>query len=246
MSSEYEPLFAERRAAAADLETVQQLFRAASGPYLRAFWSWLAWAVALPAAALATPPALARFGPAGTLLTWSAAILLGGAVELGAIRGAARHPRHPAHPGLWTRHPSHPGLRTSHPCLRTRREAAVATASEDPAVVSGARAGRSPLATWALRTQGNLSLVALALSALLLWQDLAWALPGLWLLLLGHSFYMLGGIAFPPFRTYGLLYQLGGVVALWPGGAPLPAFALATAAANLWMSYAVWREGHGG
>jgi len=38
--------------------------------------------------------------------------------------------------------------------------------------------------------------VALALSALLVWQDLAWALPGLWLLLLGHSFYMLGGIAF--------------------------------------------------
>jgi hypothetical protein len=109
-------------------------------------------------------------------------------------------------------------------------------------VVAAAAAGRSPLATWALRTQGNLSLVALALSLLLLWQDVAWALPGLWLLLLGHSFYVLGGIAFPPFRAYGLLYQLGGVAALWPGGAPLRLFALTTAAANLWMSWAVWRE----
>ncbi|HVR08652.1 MAG TPA: hypothetical protein VMW75_11455 [Thermoanaerobaculia bacterium] len=207
MSSEYEPLFAERRAAAADLETVQALFRAAGSPYLRSFWSWLAWALVLPAAALATPAVLARFGPAGTLLTWSAAILAGGAVELAAIRGAMRR----------------------------------AAAAEPEAMA----AGRSPLATWALRTQGNLSLVALALSALLLWQDLAWALPGLWLLLLGHSFYLLGGIAFPAFRTYGLLYQLGGVAALWPGGAPLPAFALATAAANLWMSYTVWRESRG-
>jgi len=102
--------------------------------------------------------------------------------------------------------------------------------------------GRSPLATWALRTQGNLSLVAVGLSVLLVWQDLAWALPGVWLLLLGHSFYVLGGIAFRPFRAYGLLYQVGGVAALWPGGAPLPVFALTTAAANLWMSYAVWRE----
>ena len=201
MSSEYEPLFAERRdaASAGDLATVQELFRAASGPYLRSFWSWLAWALVFPAAALATPRALARFGPAGTLLTWSAAILLGGGIELAAIRGAARN------------------------------EAAAAT-------------GRSPLATWALRTQGNLSLVAVALSLLLVWQDLAWALPGVWLLLLGHSFYVLGGVALPPVRVYGLLYQVGGVAALWPGGAPLPAFAITTGAANLWMSYAVWRE----
>jgi hypothetical protein len=56
---------------------------------------------------------------------------------------------------------------------------------------------------------------------------------------------LLGGIAFPPFRAYGLLYQVGGVAALWPGGAPLPVFALTTAAANLWMSYAVWREQRG-
>lgn len=221
MSSEYEPLFAEQRdAASADLTTVQELFRAASAPYLRSFWSWLAWALVFPGAALATPHALARFGPAGTLLTWSVAILLGGGIELAAIRGASRRET-------------------------AARVAATADFSSDGAAREPrlpAAPGRSPLATWALRTQGNLSLVAIALSLLLVWQDLAWALPGVWLLLLGHSFYVLGGVAFPPFRAYGLLYQVGGVAALWPGGAPLSVFALTTAVANLWMSYAVWRE----
>lgn len=98
------------------------------------------------------------------------------------------------------------------------------------------------LAAWVLRLQGNLSLIALALSVLLVWQDLAWALPGLWLLLLGHSFYMLGGLAFEPMRTCGLIYQIGGVAALWPDGFPLEIFALATAAGNLWMGLAIWRE----
>jgi len=100
----------------------------------------------------------------------------------------------------------------------------------------------STLAAWVLRLQGNLSFVAIVLSALLVWQDLAWVLPGLWLLLLGHSFYMLGGLAFPPFRICGLLYQLGGLVALWPGGNPLLAFAAATAVGNLWMGIGILRE----
>ena len=107
---------------------------------------------------------------------------------------------------------------------------------------SGRKEMGSTLAAWVLRLQGNLSFVALALSALLVWQDLAWALPGLWLLLLGHSFYMLGGLAFPPFRACGLLYQLGGLIALWPGGNPLLAFAAATAVGNLWMGIGVLRE----
>lgn len=102
----------------------------------------------------------------------------------------------------------------------------------------------STLAAWVLRLQGNLSFVAIALSALLVWQDLAWALPGLWLLLLGHSFYMLGGLAFEPFRMCGLLYQLGGLIALWPGGNPLLAFAVATAVGNLWMGIGIWRRGY--
>jgi hypothetical protein len=106
---------------------------------------------------------------------------------------------------------------------------------------SGRRSGASTLAAWVLRLQGNLSFVALILSALLIWLDAAWALPGLWLLLLGHSFYMLGGFAFEPFRVCGLLYQLAGLAALWPNGSPLAVFAVATAAGNLWIGIGVWR-----
>jgi len=106
---------------------------------------------------------------------------------------------------------------------------------------SGGATGSTPLASWVLHIQGNLSLVAVALSVFLLWQDLAWALPGLWLLLLGHSFFMLGGLAFPPLRVCGILFQLGGVAALWPGGKPLLAFAVAALVGNLWMAVGVWR-----
>lgn len=102
--------------------------------------------------------------------------------------------------------------------------------------------GSTPLASWVLSIQGNVSLVAVALSLFLLWQDLASALPGVWLLLLGHSFYMVGGLAFPPFRTCGLIYQLGGAAALWPDGQPLLAFAVATFVGNLWMAVGVWRS----
>ena len=107
---------------------------------------------------------------------------------------------------------------------------------------SGGATRSTPLAAWVLRLQGNLSLVAVALSIFLLWQDLAWALPGLWLLLLGHSFYMLGGLAFEPFRVCGIVFQLGGVAALWPDGRPLLAFAVAAFVGNLWMAVGVWRE----
>lgn len=104
---------------------------------------------------------------------------------------------------------------------------------------------RSALTAWVMRGQGNLSLVAVALSALLLWEELGWALPALWLLLLGHSLYSLGGLAFPPLRTAGVLYQLGGVVALWPSGEPLWVFAAATAAGNVWVGLAILRRGEG-
>jgi hypothetical protein len=143
---------------------------------------------------LATPVAFRLGGPSGVLFAWSATILLGGAVEILAIRRAGR------------------------------------------------RAGGSTLASWVLRLQGNLSFVALVLSALLLWLDAAWALPGLWLLLLGHSFYMLGGFAFEPFRVCGLLYQVAGLAALWPDGSPLGVFAFATAVGNVWIGIGVWRE----
>lgn len=192
--SEYDPLFNPARTGEDDLEPVRDRFRAASRPFLRSPWSWLTWSVVLPAAALATPMAVRMGGPSGALFLWSATVLAGGIVEIGAILRA------------------------------------------------GSGFGSTPLAGWVLRLQGNLSLVAAVLSVFLLWQDLAWALPGVWLLLLGHSFYMLGGIAFEPFRIYGILYQLGGAVALWPDGAPLPVFAAATAAGNLWMALSVWRE----
>jgi hypothetical protein len=140
---------------------------------------------------------LRRFGFSGVLFTWSAVILLGGTLEILAIR-------------------------------RCRRES-----------------GTSTLASRVLRLQGNLSFVALALSVVLIWQDLAWVLPGLWLLLLGHSFYMLGGFAFEPFRVCGLIYQVGGVAALWPAllgnNSPLTVFAVSTAVGNLWVALGVWR-----
>ncbi|MCL4837430.1 MAG: hypothetical protein KJ058_05655 [Thermoanaerobaculia bacterium] len=105
---------------------------------------------------------------------------------------------------------------------------------------AGALRSSGPLSSWVLRGQGNLSLVGAALSALLIWLDAPGALPGLWLLLVGHSFFLLGGLAFPPLRLGGVLYQLGGAVALWPGAPSLPVFAVATAAANLWIAWAVW------
>jgi len=196
--SEYDPLF-ERPASEADpdadLEAVRERFRAAARPYLTSPWPWLAWAVALPAAALLTPSALAAGGAAWVLFTWSAAILLAGAVEV------AGH-------------------------VKSRQRGRGGTA----------------LAGWALSVQGNLSLVALALSILLLWQGLAWALPGLWLLILGHSLWLLGGLGFPPFRACGLLYQAAGAAALWPGVPPLAVLAAATAAGNLWIAWSIWRE----
>jgi len=198
MPSEYDPWFPDGAEVEDDLEPIRDRFRAASGPYLRSPWSWLAWAVVLPVAAMETPAAARLGGPAAVLVTWSVAILLGGAVEIAAI-------------------------------LRMGGRA-------------GGRAERTPLAAFVLRIQGNLSLAALVLSVLLVWQDLPWALPGLWLLLLGHSFYLLGGLAFAPMRTCGLIFQLGGLAAFWPGWSPLAVFALATAAGNLWMAFRVWRS----
>jgi hypothetical protein len=102
--------------------------------------------------------------------------------------------------------------------------------------------GRTPLGGWALSIQGNLSLVAIVLSLALLWADLGRMLPGVWLLLLGHSFFLMGSLSFPPFRLYGTLYQLGGAVALWPVGVdPFVTFAVVTLTANLWMAWSVWQ-----
>jgi len=97
-------------------------------------------------------------------------------------------------------------------------------------------------ARWALRLQGNLSLVGVALSIVLVWVGQEALLPGLWLLLVGHSFFALGGLAFTGMRTCGVIYQLGGVAALWPAWPSLAVFAAATFCGNLWLAFAVWRR----
>lgn len=103
----------------------------------------------------------------------------------------------------------------------------------------GVGAERTTLATWVLRSQANLSFVAVALSGLLIWFGHLGALPGLWLLLLGHSFLVLGGLAFRPFRRAGWIYQLAGLGALWPGQDGLLWFAVATGLGNLALGLAV-------
>ena len=178
----------------ADESAVARAFVTASKPYLSTPWSWFAWALVLPAAALATPTAATLGRELGVAILWTIAIVVGGAIE-----------------GFFL--------------LRNR-----------------SRARRSRWSSWAMALQGNLSLVAVALSAALLWLGAADLLPGLWLLLLGHSFFALGGLAFRPMRAAGIFYQLGGVAALIPGGRPLFAFAIATALGNLWIGLGVWRR----
>ena len=197
MSSEYDPLGRSRDSVVVDddLESVRDRFERAGRPYLSSPWSWLAWALILPATALVTPAVLDRFGRFAVLLLWSVGVLVGGAVEVSQImRG------------------------------RTR---------QGPS---------TPLAAWVLRIQGNLSLVGLALSVLLVARGLTWALPGLWLLILGHSFYVVGGLSFPPLRTSGLIYQAGGLLALWPGGSPLAVFAATVFVGNLWTAWGIRRQ----
>lgn len=195
--SPYDPAFGdeEKGAEHEDALAARAAFERASRAYLASPLPWIAWALVLPAAALATPRAFALGREAGVVLTWSFAILLGGACE-----------------GVFL--------------LLARRST---------------RGG--PLGAWAMRVQGNLSLVAVVLSALLFWLDAPRALPGLWLLLLGHSFFALGGLALPALRTTGVVYQLGGLAALLPGAPALGIFAVVTAAGNVWVAFGIARRG---
>lgn len=100
---------------------------------------------------------------------------------------------------------------------------------------------RSMLARWALRGQANLSLAAVVLSGALLASGQGRLLPAVWLLLLGHSLYGLGGLASPPLKRCGLIYQLGGLASLLlPGSADL-VFALATGLGNVSVAASLWR-----
>ncbi len=91
---------------------------------------------------------------------------------------------------------------------------------------------RSDITRWVFRGQGNLSLIAIVLTAALVWQRMYDFLPAVWLLLIGHSFFAVGGLASSALRRGGLLYQLGGVVSLLPWFESLAAFAVTTAVAN--------------
>jgi hypothetical protein len=195
--SEYDPLFGRGSGAPSDptdLARVRAAFAQASRPYLSSPWPWVGWAIALPAAALATPAAVAARGPAGVVGLWCFAILAAGSLE-GAL------------------------------LLKARR-----------------RLGGSPLGSWAMTIQGNLSLVGAALSLALVFAGAARLLPAVWLLLLGHSLFVLGGLALPAMRAGGIVYQVGGVAALVPGVPPLVAFAAATALGNLWIAAGVARQ----
>ncbi len=112
-----------------------------------------------------------------------------------------------------------------------------------------------PLGAWAMRAQSNLSLVAVVLSALVAALGEAAFLPGLWLLLLGHSFFTLGGLAFGPLRIAGLVFQAGGAASLvatalpftgYPltagagAGRGLEVFALATVLGCGWVALGLW------
>lgn len=195
--SEYDPI---RRTlddplAEDGLERVRDLFEEASRPFLSQPWSWLAWGLILPSAALSTPGVLAATGGLGVMFFWSLAVLVGGVIEAFLI-------------------------------LRARRRGGVISSS---------------LATWVLRSQGNLSMVAVFVSVALLLQGLSWLLPGIWLLLLGHSLYSVGGLATTALRTCGLVYQAGGILAIWPHGQGLVIFAVATGVGNLWVAGTIWR-----
>ena len=103
----------------------------------------------------------------------------------------------------------------------------------------GAAGERTTVAGWVLRSQANLSFIAVVISGALIWQGQASLLPGIWLLVLGHSFLVLGGLAFKPFRRTGWIYQLAGLGALWPGQEGLLWFAAATALGNLAIALSV-------
>ena len=98
----------------------------------------------------------------------------------------------------------------------------------------------SDITRWVFRGQGNLSLVAVVLTAALAWQGRYELLPGVWLLLVGHSLFTVGGLAAKPLERGGLLYQFGGVCCLLPWFGSLTVFAITTAVANGMIAGSLW------
>lgn len=105
----------------------------------------------------------------------------------------------------------------------------------------GSRSG-SDLTRWVFRAQGNLSLIAVTLTAVLVFQELYRFVPAVWLLLIGHSFFAIGGLASQTLRRGGLIYQAGGLLSMYPRFDSLMVFALTTALANAMIAVSLWRS----
>lgn len=90
----------------------------------------------------------------------------------------------------------------------------------------------SDVTRWVFRGQGNLSLAAILLTAALAWRGAYDLVPGVWLLLIGHSFFSVGALAKSALRRGGLLYQVGGAISLFPRFDSLLVFAVTAALAN--------------
>jgi hypothetical protein len=101
---------------------------------------------------------------------------------------------------------------------------------------------QTQIGSWVLRSQGNLSLVAVALSAVFAWRGLPELVPAVWMLLIGHSFFVVGRLAFGPLRSAGVLFQIGGLVALVPAIDSLAVCAACTFAGCGWIGLGVRRR----
>lgn len=100
----------------------------------------------------------------------------------------------------------------------------------------------SDVTRWVFRGQANLSVIAIALTAGLAWQEAYELIPAVWLLLIGHSLFAVGGLAASALRRGGLLYQLGGAVSLVAQLDSLVIFATTTAVANCVIAGSLWLE----
>ena len=98
----------------------------------------------------------------------------------------------------------------------------------------------SDITRWVLKGQGNLSLIAIAITAAMAWHRMYDFLPAVWLLLIGHSFFSIGGLSSNALKRGGVLYQVGGVISLLPWFGSLSVFAATTALANLTIAVSLW------
>ncbi len=187
---EYEPIFFTRKSKDSkeirdDLSIVQHLFKNAAQPFLSTPWGWLGWSIILPSSLLLTPVVNLKSGLRGIILLWSFSVLLGGIIEITAIRNSRYK-------------------------------------------------NISNLSGWAYSIQGNLSLVGLALTSLLIFSSPR-IIPSLWLLIIGHSFYSLGSLADNILKYVGIYYQVMGIFTIFTHPLYISAFAFFSANITLFL-----------